>query len=73
MRPIDGTTVPIPNTAANQARYPQSHSQKARLGLAAVLGPVCPSSGAILDAAIDPYRGKGGDEQSLLRWVLDWL
>jgi hypothetical protein len=56
--PVDGTTVPMPETAANAVPP---------------LGLVCLGSGAIRDAAIDPYRGKGGDEQSLLRSVPDWL
>lgn len=75
VRLVDGTTVPMPDTAANQARYPQSPSQKPGLGfpLCRLLGLVCLGSGAILDAAIGPYRGKGGDEQSLLRSVLDRL
>jgi hypothetical protein len=30
-------------------------------------------SGAVLQAAIGHYRGKGGDEQSLLRSILDTL
>jgi hypothetical protein len=34
---------------------------------------VCLGSGAVLHAAIGHYRGKGGDEQSLLRSILDTL
>jgi len=34
---------------------------------------MCLGSGAVLQAAIGPYRGKGGDEQSLLRSILDTL
>ena len=34
---------------------------------------MCLGSGAVLDAAMGPYRGKGGDEQCLLRSVLDTL
>ena len=75
VRLVDGTTVPMPDTAANQAAYPQPRSQKPGLGfpLCRLLGLVCLGSGAILNAAIGPYRGKGGDEQCLLRAVLATL
>lgn len=75
VRLVDGTTVPMPDTAANQAAYPQPGSQKPGLGfpLCRVLGLIGLGSGALLNAAIGPYRGKGGDEQGLLRSVLDTL
>lgn len=75
VRLVDGTTVPMPDTPANQATYPQSRSQKPGLGfpLCRLLGLVCLGSGAVLNAALGPYRGKGGDEQCLLRSVLDTL
>jgi hypothetical protein len=75
VRLVDGTTVPMPDTAANQAIYPQPRSQKPGLGfpLCRLLGLVCLGSGAVLNAAVGPYRGKGGDEQCLLRSVLDTL
>jgi hypothetical protein len=75
VRLVDGTTVPMPDTPANQAAYPQPRSQQPGLGypLCRLVGLVCLSSGAVLDAAIGGYRGKGGDEQSLLRTMLDTL
>jgi len=75
VRLVDGTTVPMPDTPANQAAYPQPRSKKPGLGfpLCRMLGLICLGSGAVLNAAIGPYRGKGGDEQSLLRSVLDTL
>lgn len=75
VRLVDGTTVPMPDTPANQAAYPQPRSQKPGLGfpLCRLLGLVCLGSGALLDAALGPYRGKGGDEQCLLRSVLATL
>jgi len=75
VRLVDGTTVPLPDTPANQAAYPQPRSQKPGLGfpLCRLLGLVCLGSGAVLNAAMGPYRGKGGDEQCLLRSVLDTL
>lgn len=75
VRLVDGTTVTMPDTPANQAAYPQSHNQRAGLGfpLCRMVGLVCLGSGALLDAAISPYQGKGSDEQSLLRSMLDTL
>lgn len=75
VRLVDGTTVPLPDTAANQHLYPQPRSQKPGVGfpLCRLLGLMCLSSGVVLNAAIGPYRGKGGDEQHLLRSVLDTL
>jgi hypothetical protein len=70
---VDGTTLTLPDTAANQSRFPQSRSQKPGLGfpLCRVVGIICLGSGALLDAAIGPFRGKGTDEGALLRSILD--
>ena len=75
VRLVDGTTVAMPDTPANQAAYPQPRSQKPGLGfpLCRVVSLMCLGSGAVLQAAIGPYLGKGGDEQSLLRSILDTL
>lgn len=75
VRLVDGTTVALPDTPTNQGVYPQSRSQQPGLGfpLCRLVGIMCLSSGAVLNAAIGPYRGKGGDEQSLLRSMLDTL
>jgi len=75
VRLVDGTTVMMPDTSANQAVYPQPRSQKPGLGfpLCRMVGIVCLGSGAVLNAAMGPYRGKGGDEQSLLRSILNTL
>lgn len=75
VRLVDGTTVPMPDTQANQAVYPQPRTQKPGLGfpLCRLVAPTCLSSGAVLDAAIGPYQGKGADEQTLLRSLLDSL
>lgn len=73
VRLIDGTTVTMPDTPANQSRYPQQRSQKPGLGfpISRIVGVLCLSSGTLLDAAMGPYKGKGGSEQSLLRGLLD--
>jgi hypothetical protein len=75
VRLVDGTTVVLPDTPANQAVYPQPRSQQPGLGfpLCRMVGMVCLGSGAVLNAAIGRYQGKGGDEQSLLRSILDTL
>jgi hypothetical protein len=75
VRLVDGTTVTMPDTLANQAVYPQSRSQKPGLGfpICRMVGIVCLASGAVLHAAAGRYHGKGGDEQTLLRTILDTL
>jgi len=75
VRLVDGTTVVLPDTPANQTAYPQPRSQKPGLGfpLCRVVGLLCLESGAVLNAAIGRYQGKGGDEQTLLRSILHTL
>ena len=75
VRLVDGTTLSMPDTAANQSAYPQSRTQKPGLGfpLCRMVGIVCLGSGALLNAALGRFRGKGGDEQTLLRSMLDTL
>lgn len=75
VRLVDGTTVALADTEANQQRYPQPESQQPGLGfpLCRVVGIICLASGAVLNAALAPYQGKGSDEQSLLRTMLDTL
>jgi len=70
---VDGTTISLADTVENQARYPQSSSQKAGLGfpVARAVAPMCLGSGALADASVGPCEGKGSDEQSLLREILD--
>jgi len=75
VRLVDGATVTLADTEENQAAYPQSNSQKAGLGfpICRVVALLCLGSGALLDAAMGPCEGKGSDEQSLLREMLDTL
>lgn len=75
VRLVDGTTLAMSDTAANQATYPQSRSQAPGLGFprCRLVGILCLGSGAVLDAAAGGYRGKGNDEQTLLRTLLDTL
>lgn len=75
VRRVDGTTVAMPDTEANQARYPQPRRQEPGLGfpLARMGGRLCLGSGSVLDAAIGGYRGQGNDEQTPPRTLLDTL
>lgn len=70
---IDGTTVTMPDTKANQEAFPQQGGQKPGLGfpICRVVGVICLSSGAVLNAAIGAYKGKGGSEQRLMRELLE--
>jgi len=70
---IDGTTSSLADTAANQAVYPQPSGQKPGLGfpICRLVGVICLSSGAILNASLSSLKGKGTSEQSLLRGMLD--
>ncbi|MGH6628357.1 MAG: IS4 family transposase, partial [Burkholderiales bacterium] len=68
---IDGTTVSMPDTGANQARFPQHREQRVGLGfpLARVVAIVSLSCGAVLEWAIGPCEGKRSGEPALL-WQL---
>jgi len=70
---VDGTTVTMPDTPANQARYPQQSNQKPGLGfpIARLVGLLCLATGAVLDAAMGPYSGKTGSEHALFRELID--
>ena len=75
-RPVklgDGTGIVMPDTEENQSRYPQPSSQAEGVGFPQVrlAGVVCPSTGAVLDAAVGPYAGKGSGELSLNRRLED--
>jgi hypothetical protein len=67
----DGTTVTAPDTEANQAEYPQPDGQKPGLGFPMLrLGVLfCLATGAVLDAALAAYSGKGTGELSLRRSI----
>src|SRR5829696_4516541 len=72
---FDGTTVTMPDTAANQAAYPQVYNQGSGLGfpiarLGAVISLAC---GAVVHLGFCRYAGKGQGEVSLLRRLWDVL
>jgi hypothetical protein len=75
VRLVDGTTMTLADTQENQAEYPQPASQKKGLGFPVLRLVVllCLATGALIDAAMGPCAGKGSDEQSLFRELLDSL
>lgn len=66
---FDGSTVTMPDTAANQEDYPQQSNQKQGLGfpIARIAAVFSLSCGAVLDLAVCRYQGKGQSELGLLR------
>ena len=70
---VDGTTVSMPDTAANQREYPQSRAQKPGLGfpIARMVVVFCLATGAVLEAAIGQYQGKQTGENALFRRLWD--
>ncbi|NRB42388.1 MAG: IS4 family transposase [Pseudomonadales bacterium] len=70
---VDGTTFSLPDTIENQAEYPQQSTQKAGLGfpICRALGIFCLESGAVINAKMAAYKGKGANEHSMLRAILD--
>jgi hypothetical protein len=71
----DGTTVSMPDTAANQAAYPQHATQAPGLGfpIARMAVVFCLACGVALDAAFGRYQGAGTGEVALLRGLDDAL
>jgi hypothetical protein len=69
----DGPHASMPDTAANQAEYPQPDTQKPGLGfplarLGAVFSLAC---GALVELGICRYAGKGQSELGMLRTLWD--
>ena len=73
VRLVDGTTLTLADTARNQDCFPQPRSQRPGLGspLCRMVGIMCLGTGALLDAATGPCRGKASDESALLRSILN--
>jgi hypothetical protein len=72
---VDGSTVIMPDTEANQAEYPQSRSQKPGLGfpIARILVIISLAVGTVLEAAMGPYQGKETSELGLFRQISSQL
>lgn len=72
VRVADGTTLSMPDSAANQKAYPQSRTQKPGLGfpIMRVLVIFSLSVGSVLEAALNPYQGKDSGETGMLRTLM---
>ena len=72
---VDGTTVALADTPANQRHYPQPRLQKPGVGFPLVRLVVlfALAMGTALDAALGPYRGKRTGESALFRGLHDSL
>lgn len=70
---VDGSTVSMPDTAANQAEYPQPTTQQPGLGfpIARVVVLLSLATAMIKDMAMGPYAGKETGETALLRELLE--
>jgi hypothetical protein len=70
---VDGTTVTMPDTEANQAAYPQQSAQQPGLGfpIARLVVVLCLACGTVIDAALGRYQGKKTGENALLRTLDD--
>jgi hypothetical protein len=66
---VDGTSVSMPDTPANQKAYPQPPTQKPGVGFPLLRLVVLFSLavGTVLDAALGRWQGKGTGESSLFR------
>ena len=66
---IDGFTFTMPDTAKNQAEYPQQKSQKPGVGLpiARAVTILSLATACVMDVALGPYAGKQTGEPALLR------
>ncbi len=69
---VDGTTLIMSDTPANQSDYPQTAALPQGVGfpICRLVGIVSLGSGALMDIALSGYHGKGACEQSLLRTLL---
>ena len=72
---IDGSTLSMPDTEANQAAYPQSRRQKPGVGFPQMrwVALIALTTGCTLDSAFGPCRGKETGETALFRQMLGTL
>jgi hypothetical protein len=72
---VDGTTISMPDTPANQAEYPQHTTQKPGLGfpLLRLLVLMSLATAMVNGYALGPYSGKETGETALLRQLLERL
>ena len=72
---VDGSTITMPDTLANQAEYPQQSTQPAGCGfpIARIVVIFSLAVGTVLEAVIGKYKGKQTGENSLFRTLHDTL
>jgi len=72
---VDGATVSMPDTPANQKAFPQACTQKAGVGfpIARMVVLFSLAVGTVLDAALGRYQGKRTGETSLFHNLHDQL
>lgn len=72
---VDGSTITMPDTEANQQAYPQQPTQEPGLGfpIARIVVLLSLATAALCGLAIGPYAGKESGETALLRTLLDQL
>ena len=72
---VDGFTVSLPDTPANQKAYPQAKTQKPGVGfpIARCVVLLSLATGMAADLEIGPYAGKESGETALLRALLGRL
>ncbi len=72
---VDGTTVSMPDTEANQAAYPQAGAQQPGLGfpMARLVVLLSLATAMLSGMALGPYAGKETGETALLRELLGRL
>jgi hypothetical protein len=72
---VDGTTVSMPDTEANQAEYPQNPVQEEGIGfpITRMVMLFSLATGMLCDMAMGPYQGKETGEPALFRELLGRL
>ena len=70
---VDGSTVSMPDTPANQEVFPQPESQKPGLGfpLARLVAVISLATGVVRELALGRYQGKETGETALFRSLWD--
>jgi putative transposase len=70
---VDGSTISMPDTPANQAEYPQPTTQEPGLGfpMARLVLLLSLATAMVKDMAMGPYAGKETGETALLRELLE--
>jgi hypothetical protein len=75
LKVVDGTTVSMPDSAANQQAFPQANTQKPGLGfpIARLVVVFSLAVGSVLDAALGRYQGTHTGETALFHTLHDTL